>query len=212
MWYHDHAYGLTRTNVFAGLVSAYLIGDAQETQLVNSQAIPAPSLGGVAYPLGIPLIIQDKTFWDGAGGADPDYPSVVPAGAQIVEGDLWYPHVYEGGADPDGLPSMAYGDLPASPPNTVNISLPAGVVVSAQGSAKDLNRHPLSAICLIVISRSTVDRANRSNRVTTTTAPGCRVFTRLRSSGRSLWVPLAFSLKTLEHPAFPSSSSWESRL
>jgi hypothetical protein len=46
----------------------------------------------------------------------------------------------------------------ARPPNTVSMSLPAGVVVSAQGSAKDLNRHPLSAICLIVVSRSAISQ------------------------------------------------------
>src|SRR5262249_54935737 len=55
----------------------------------------------------------------------------------------------------------------ARPPNTVSISLPAGVVVSAQGSARDLNKQSLSVICFTVVRRSMVDRANRSNRVTT---------------------------------------------
>src|SRR5262249_55141881 len=68
----------------------------------------------------------------------------------------------------------------------------SGVVVSAHCSAKDLNRHPLSAICLIVISRSTVDRANRSSRVTTTTSRdpklsgGFEADARVSTSGQTL--------------------------
>jgi len=100
IWYHDHAYGLTRTNAYAGIASAYLITDDAETSLVTSGVLP--NFDG--YPLGIPLIIQDKTFWDGS--SDPDYNAVVPAGAS--RGSLWYPHVYEqarwdisGGTPPD---------------------------------------------------------------------------------------------------------------
>jgi len=99
----------------------------------------------------------------------------------------------------------------ARPPSTVSISLPAGVVVSAQGSARDLNNHSLSAICFTVVRRSMVDRANRSNRVTTTTAPGSKDFMRLRNSGRSLRIPLAFSLwlaeKITELPTPPEAAS-----
>jgi hypothetical protein len=50
----------------------------------------------------------------------------------------------------------------------------------------------LSAICFTVVRRSIVDRANRSNRVTTTTVPSSRDFMRLRNSARSLRIPLAF--------------------
>ena len=34
VWYHDHAFGLTRTNAYAGLASAYLITDRAEAQLI----------------------------------------------------------------------------------------------------------------------------------------------------------------------------------
>src|SRR5215469_5381036 len=92
---------------------------ALPTSLVDSGVLPglAPpvTLGGVAYPLGIPLIVQDKTFWDPTKG-DPDYPKAVPAPG-IQPGDLWYPHVYEGALDAD-LPSMLDSDLPLSTPNT----------------------------------------------------------------------------------------------
>ena len=89
MWYHDHAYGLTRINAYAGIASAYLITDDAETFLVKAGVLP--NFDG--YPLGIPLVIQDKTFWDG-GASDRGYSSVMPAGA--APGSLWYPHVYEG--------------------------------------------------------------------------------------------------------------------
>ncbi len=102
LWYHDHAYGVTRTNAYAGIASAYLITDDAEAQLISSGVLP--DFDG--YPLGIPLIIQDKTFWDPASN-DPGYPSIVPAGA--VKGSLWYPHIYEGGPA-DTLPSMLLSD------------------------------------------------------------------------------------------------------
>ena len=89
VWYHDHAYGLTRTNAYAGCATAYLITDDAETQLISSGVLP--NLDG--YPLGIPMVVQDKTFWNPASN-DPGYASVVPAGA--AAGSLWYPHIYEG--------------------------------------------------------------------------------------------------------------------
>ena len=101
VWYHDHAYGITRLNAYSGVASAYLITDDAETIMVKSGLLP--DLGG-AFPLGIPLVIQDKTFWDGPGGNDPGYASVVP-GAKA--GSLWYPHVYEG----PPLPTMAIQPL-----------------------------------------------------------------------------------------------------
>jgi FtsP/CotA-like multicopper oxidase with cupredoxin domain len=99
LWYHDHAYGLTRTNAYAGLATAYLITDDAEGQLISTGVLP--NLSG--YPLGIPLIIQDKTFWD-PHGDDPGYASSVPAGA--FTGSLWYPHIYEG----PPIPSMLLSD------------------------------------------------------------------------------------------------------
>ena len=107
LWYHDHTYGLTRINVYAGLVSVYLITDDAEAQLINEGILPR--LGDISplYAYGIPLVVQDKTFWDG-GGHDPNYNLVVPAGASV--GSLWYPHVYEGAASED-LPEMTLNPL-----------------------------------------------------------------------------------------------------
>jgi FtsP/CotA-like multicopper oxidase with cupredoxin domain len=90
VWYHDHAYGITRLNAYAGLASAFLVTDDAEAQLIKDGLIPDVP----GYPLGVPLIIQDKSFVDGA--TDPSYPV---SGAR--PGDLWYPHVYAGPPIPD---------------------------------------------------------------------------------------------------------------
>jgi spore coat protein A len=50
-WYHDHALGITRLNVYAGLAGMYLIRDEEET------ALNLPS-----GPFEIPLLIQDRSF------------------------------------------------------------------------------------------------------------------------------------------------------
>ena len=104
VWYHDHAYSLTRINAYAGLATGYLITDDAEAQLISSGVLP--DFDG--YPLGIPLVVQDKTFWDGGSGHDPGYGTVPPAGA--VPGSLWYPHVYEGASLTD-LPAMTLSPL-----------------------------------------------------------------------------------------------------
>ncbi len=95
MFYHDHAYGMTRLNVYAGEAAGYLLTDPTEEGLINSGVLP--NLGGV-YRYGVPLVIQDKTF--------------VPANVAVQDakwntntwgqpGDLWFPHVYEPNQDPN---------------------------------------------------------------------------------------------------------------
>jgi FtsP/CotA-like multicopper oxidase with cupredoxin domain len=70
MFYHDHAYGITRLNVYGGVAAGYLLTDPVEEDLITGRNLsggnPAatqilPDLGGV-YHYGIPLIIQDKAF------------------------------------------------------------------------------------------------------------------------------------------------------
>ncbi len=67
VWYHDHAIGITRTNAYVGIASALVLTDDFESFLLASGLLPDL--------VGIPLIIQDKTFFDAA--RDPSYP--VPA-------------------------------------------------------------------------------------------------------------------------------------
>lgn len=55
IWYHDHAMGITRLNVYAGLAGFYIVHDANEQSLVASHFLPAK-------PYDIPLAIQDRMF------------------------------------------------------------------------------------------------------------------------------------------------------
>ena len=55
IWYHDHALGITRLNVYAGLAGYYLITDNNEMNLQNTHQLPA-----APYDLG--LAIQDRMF------------------------------------------------------------------------------------------------------------------------------------------------------
>jgi bilirubin oxidase len=53
LWFHDHALGMTRTNVYGGLAGVYLLRDAYEASL---------NLPGPYGKYEIPLIIQDRSF------------------------------------------------------------------------------------------------------------------------------------------------------
>ncbi|BDG03445.1 choice-of-anchor D domain-containing protein [Anaeromyxobacter oryzae] len=110
MFYHDHSYGITRLNVYAGEAAGYLLVDDVEESLIDRGVLP--NLGGV-YRYGIPLIIQDKTFVAGAPAdpvagtsatgtyaTDPTWPYVVPTSKA---GDLWFPHVYMPNQNPYDL-------------------------------------------------------------------------------------------------------------
>jgi FtsP/CotA-like multicopper oxidase with cupredoxin domain len=100
LFYHDHAVGITRLNVYVGEAAPYIIRDDVEKMLIADGIIPTEE---------IPLVIQDKTF--------------VPDDAQLTAqdptwdkakwgdmGDLWLPHVYmpnQNPADPGGMNAMA---------------------------------------------------------------------------------------------------------
>ncbi|MHB8842506.1 MAG: cupredoxin domain-containing protein, partial [Candidatus Aquicultor sp.] len=55
MFYHDHAWGITRLNVYIGGAAAYTITDDTEKKLVANGTIPDPADT-------IPLVVQDRTF------------------------------------------------------------------------------------------------------------------------------------------------------
>lgn len=93
MFYHDHASGLTRVNVYGGEAAGYVLLDNTEAKLMNAGVIP---------PLAdmIPLIIQDKTFVP----KDIDQQDARWSTAHWGEyGDLWFPHVYETNQDPNSF-------------------------------------------------------------------------------------------------------------
>jgi len=100
MFYHDHALGITRLNVYAGEAAGYLLRDPVEEDALRAAGVPG-TLGANSanwdLPHLIPLVIQDKTFvpqniatqdskWDMTKWGQP--------------GDLWFPHVYEANQDP----------------------------------------------------------------------------------------------------------------
>jgi spore coat protein A len=78
LWYHDHAMGITRLNVLAGLAGVYLVRDAFDTGRAGNRL----RLPYGAYEL--PLVLQDRSFHrDGsfaypigpfAGDTRADYP------------------------------------------------------------------------------------------------------------------------------------------
>jgi len=66
-FYHDHAFGITRLNVYAGEAAGYLVTDQIDQDLTNGTNNSGVNPGLVTLPgEGIPLIIQDKTFVDAA--------------------------------------------------------------------------------------------------------------------------------------------------
>ena len=81
----------------------------------------------------------------------------------------------------------------ASPARTVSISRPCAVVVSAQESRSERKPAPRSAIAARVFSRSLVDRASRSKRVTRSTSPFWSDWRARRNCARSVTAPLTFS-------------------
>ncbi len=96
MFYHDHAWGITRLNVYAGGAAGYIIQDPTEKKLVDNGTIPSDQ---------IPLVIQDRTFVPESSQLatqDPTWDSSRWGGY----GNLWYHHVYmpaQNPADPSGL-------------------------------------------------------------------------------------------------------------
>lgn len=55
LWYHDHAIGITRLNVYAGLAGFYLLRDQEELDAIAANALPSG-------PYEIGLAIQDRMF------------------------------------------------------------------------------------------------------------------------------------------------------
>jgi spore coat protein A, manganese oxidase len=124
LWYHDHAIGITRTNAYAGIASALVLTDDFEDYLVANKLVPDL--------VGIPLIIQDKSFVPAnIASQDPRWKWGKP-------GDLWYPHEYEYNngpypsteVDPEGR--VDYGptvEPPAVLPDAAHYKLPPVSIV-----------------------------------------------------------------------------------
>ncbi len=102
MFYHDHSWGITRLNVYAGEAAGYTITDKTEKRLVNDNTIP-----GAADT--IPMIVQDRTFTPDQAqlkAQDPTWDT----DKWGTKGSFWYHHVYmpaQNPGDPSGM--SAYG-------------------------------------------------------------------------------------------------------
>ena len=112
MFYHDHAYGITRLNVYAGEAAPYLLTDQVEQDLIKGTNLAGanPSLLKVLPDAGIPLVIQDKAFIDNTtiNGQDPTWnwgtgPRVAGKITKAITGDLWIPHVFMPNQNPYDL-------------------------------------------------------------------------------------------------------------
>ena len=100
MFYHDHAWGITRLNVYAGEAAGYLIQDPTEQALVANGTIPADQ---------IPLVVQDRTFAPDAAQLALQDPTWDPA-RWGTKGNFWYQHVYMPAQNPNDPSGMsAYG-------------------------------------------------------------------------------------------------------
>lgn len=95
LWYHDHALGITRLNVYAGLAGFYILRDGNEQALIDSGKLPSG-------PYEIPMAIQDRLFTaDGQlyypttemeSDMDPDVPTHMPemfGDTILVNGQAW---------------------------------------------------------------------------------------------------------------------------
>jgi len=112
LWYHDHAWGITRINAYAGIATALLLRDSFEFNLQNQGLPPyieSSVLGGKTV-LELPIVVQDKIF---VGSdiltVDPTWPG------STASGSLWYAHVYD---------TTRYGKLgpaPMGPPPAVSV-------------------------------------------------------------------------------------------
>ncbi len=91
VWYHDHAWGITRINAYAGIATALLIRDGFEAGLQGHGLPPyieASVLDGTTVQE-LPIVIQDKIFVGSDLSADPTYEGLT------TPGSLWYAHIYE---------------------------------------------------------------------------------------------------------------------
>jgi bilirubin oxidase len=62
LWYHDHALGMTRANMYAGLAGFYLHRDEYEASLNLPGPAPQPNDPPGTKYYEIPLLIQDRSF------------------------------------------------------------------------------------------------------------------------------------------------------
>ena len=79
LWYHDHALGITRLNVYMGLAGLYLIREGSEAKLNLPRG-----------PFEVPLLIQDRSFaTDGSLSYPERWEEEFFGAAILVNGQVW---------------------------------------------------------------------------------------------------------------------------
>jgi len=146
MFYHDHSYGITRLNVYAGEAAGYLLVDPAEESMLAAGT--APGTLGAAGDLShvIPLVIQDKTFVPSGSQLAMQDPTWTAGGYGTVPGaanagDLWFPHVYTPNQNPadagggNAFGRWDYGAWFFPPQTTLSAANPPSAVTNACTSA-----------------------------------------------------------------------------
>ncbi|HTN54072.1 MAG TPA: choice-of-anchor D domain-containing protein, partial [Anaeromyxobacter sp.] len=113
MFYHDHAYAITRLNVYAGEAAGYLIANPPDEDALAAATIPgtlgtkffdptSAATGATAPDLThvFPLVIQDRTFVPPPAQLQAEDPTWDTA-KWGQTADIWYPHVYTPNQWPD---------------------------------------------------------------------------------------------------------------
>jgi FtsP/CotA-like multicopper oxidase with cupredoxin domain len=147
MFYHDHAYGITRLNVYAGEAAGYLLVDPVEETALAAATVPGTITATPDLAHLVPLVIQDKTFvptgpevsfedptWLNGFGTRPGFTNT---------GDLWFPHVYttnqnpadQGGANAFGRWDYGPWTLPGNQTNLLAASPESQVQLACTSSA-----------------------------------------------------------------------------
>jgi hypothetical protein len=134
IWYHDHALGITRLNVYAGMAGFYIVRDADDTgKLGNPLNLPA-------FPYEAAFAIQDRMFKDNGELFYPAFPGD-PFYYDFITGeDAELPDALFPGGGPTGLAEF-FGDhmlcratqLPAPSAQRMRQSLLGGAVPRGAG-------------------------------------------------------------------------------
>jgi spore coat protein A len=88
LWYHDHALGVTRLNVYAGLAGFYLLRDANEISLSTMNVLPHG-------PYEIEVAVQDRMFAeDGSLFYPSEDPEIEPGFPPLPDGPSILPEFF----------------------------------------------------------------------------------------------------------------------
>jgi len=105
LWYHDHALGITRLNVYAGLAGFYFVRDLFDTGIAANKRKGGNPLGLPAWPYEKAYAIQDRMFKDTGELFYPAFPGD-PSYADFIENDLSeFVDAYGNSLFPDGGPT-----------------------------------------------------------------------------------------------------------